>query len=240
MRSSIYINSSSLILLVITYLIMFKLLFLTLCIALGAQYAYSCCFALGRKDANSCCFPRQMEGLQRISIAKKINGRGYAISGLMRYAYDLDKDKEYQAGTVYVNGRSHREHNLYDYANNKLYSVVNNQCAISTLRTKMLDCIPKTANKIYTTYYGVDDNKIDVQGHYFTAGNIHVTMTTMVDNCVVVGRSLTTTNTVVNTGYLGLTLRITNSSVFDIPGSCARDSTSTFLKKEKSVFADLE
>jgi hypothetical protein len=66
--------------LVITYLIMFKLLFLTLCIALGAQYAYSCCFALGRKDANSCCFPRQMEGLQRISIAKKINGRGYAIS----------------------------------------------------------------------------------------------------------------------------------------------------------------
>ena len=65
---------------VITYLIMFKLLFLTLCIALGAQYAYSCCFALGRKDANSCCFPRQMEGMQRISIAKKINGRGYAIS----------------------------------------------------------------------------------------------------------------------------------------------------------------
>jgi hypothetical protein len=59
---------------------MFKLLFLTLCIALGAQYAYSCCFALGRKDANSCCFPRQMEGMQRISIAKKINGRGYAIS----------------------------------------------------------------------------------------------------------------------------------------------------------------
>lgn len=66
--------------LVITYLIMFKLLLLTLCIALGAQYAYSCCFALGRQDANSCCFPRQMEGLQRISIAKKINGRGYAIS----------------------------------------------------------------------------------------------------------------------------------------------------------------
>ena len=39
------------------------------------------------------------------------------LQGLMRYAYDLDKDKEYQAGTVYVNGRSHREHNLYDYAN---------------------------------------------------------------------------------------------------------------------------
>jgi hypothetical protein len=34
------------------------------------------------------------------------------LQGLMRYAYDLDKDKEYQAGTVYVNGRSHREHNL--------------------------------------------------------------------------------------------------------------------------------
>lgn len=39
------------------------------------------------------------------------------LQGLMRYAYDLDKDKEYQAGTVYVNGRSHTEHNLYDYAN---------------------------------------------------------------------------------------------------------------------------
>jgi hypothetical protein len=39
------------------------------------------------------------------------------LQGLMRYAYDLDKDKEYQAGTVYVNGRPHTEHNLYDYAN---------------------------------------------------------------------------------------------------------------------------
>lgn len=41
------------------------------------------------------------------------------LQGLMRYAYDLDKDKEYQAGTVYVNGRSHTEHNLYDYAKRK-------------------------------------------------------------------------------------------------------------------------
>ena len=63
--------------LVITYLIMFKLLFLTLCIALGAQYAYSC------------CFPRQMEGLQGISIAKSINGRGYAISVCISNFYML-------------------------------------------------------------------------------------------------------------------------------------------------------
>ena len=63
--------------LVITYLIMFKLLFLTLCIALGAEYAYSC------------CFPRQMEGLQGISIAKSINGRGYAISVCISNFYML-------------------------------------------------------------------------------------------------------------------------------------------------------
>ena len=67
----------SLPLLVITPYTMYKLLFLTICIALGAQYAYSC------------CFPRQMEGLQGISIAKIINGRGYAISVCISNFYIL-------------------------------------------------------------------------------------------------------------------------------------------------------
>ena len=45
------------------------------------------------------------------------------LQGLLKYAYDLDKNKEYVAGTVYVNGRSHTEHILYDYANVSEYFV---------------------------------------------------------------------------------------------------------------------
>ena len=60
----------------------------------------------------------------------------------------------------------------------------------------------------------------------------------MVDNCVVVGRSLTTTNTVLNSAYLGLTLEITNSTVFDVPGPCAEGAAFPFLKVIDNYYAE--
>ena len=46
------------------------------------------------------------------------------LQGLLKYAYDLDNDKAYLAGTVHANGRSHTEHILYDYASVSEYFVM--------------------------------------------------------------------------------------------------------------------
>ena len=82
--------------------------------------------------------------------------------------------------------------------------------------------------KVLSTYYGVGNNKIDVDMYSYTYGGIQRTTTVMnmgMDSmgkkmCLQMGDHANVANGFYDIGYMGVKLDITDPSVFNLPKPC--------------------
>jgi len=81
------------------------------------------------------------------------------------------------------------------------------------------------ANMVLSTYYGVGNNRVDIDMYTYMDGGMQATMSVTKDGCVPMGYHIKTNTGILDIGFMGLTIGIKDMSVFDIPKGCQNAAT---------------
>ena len=81
------------------------------------------------------------------------------------------------------------------------------------------------AKLVLSTYYGVSNNKVDIDVYTYMDGSMQSTLSVTKDGCVPMAEHLKMSTGILDIGFMGLTLGIKDMSVFDIPKGCQNAAT---------------
>ena len=81
------------------------------------------------------------------------------------------------------------------------------------------------AKLVLSTYYGVGNNKVDIDVYTYMDGGMQSTLSVTKDGCVPMAEHMKMSTGILDIGFMGLTLGIKDMSVFDIPKGCQNAAT---------------
>jgi hypothetical protein len=81
------------------------------------------------------------------------------------------------------------------------------------------------AKLVLSTYYGVGNNKVDIDMYTYMDGGMQSTLSVTKDGCVPMAEHMKMSTGILDIGFMGLTLGIKDMSVFDIPKGCQNAAT---------------
>ena len=176
--------------------------------------------------SDACCFPAQFEGLEGVSSGQDINGTTSATEALFKMYVDITNQKVAVVGNVSYNGKVMEEQILQDFNTGKQYTVIMGKCTVTPMTGKKLkQCLPPDAKLVLSTYYGVGNNKVDIDMYTYMDGGMQSTLSVTKDGCVPMAEHMKMSTGILDIGFMGLTLGIKDMSVFDIPKGCQNAAT---------------
>ncbi|XP_076117760.1 ependymin-related protein 1-like [Mytilus galloprovincialis] len=186
-------------------------------------------FAVFVQLASSCCGPAQWEGYEGVHAGAQINGTAGEGRGLLNISVDANINKVVVRGYSNWNGQQVKQHILNDYSAGKSYTVYGGNCVTADLppypTPGKLNCIPFDAKLVLSTYYGIGDNKYEIDVYEFMVDGKKMEFSVTKGSCVPVGEQQQLANGFADVGFIGLTEGIKDPSVFNIPSECNRERT---------------
>ncbi|XP_063414213.1 uncharacterized protein LOC134696393 [Mytilus trossulus] len=181
-------------------------------------------FAVFVQLASSCCGPAQWEGYEGVHAGAQVNGTGGEGRGLLNISVDANINKVVVRGYSMWNGQQVKQHILNDYSAGKKYTVYGGKCVTADLppypAPGKLNCVPSDAKLVLSTYYGIGDNKYEIDVYEFMVEGKKMEFSVTKGSCVPVGEQQQLTNGFADVGFIGLTEGIKDPSVFNIPSEC--------------------
>ncbi|XP_053393167.1 ependymin-related protein 2-like [Mercenaria mercenaria] len=185
------------------------------------------CIVTVHGQTKYCCHPVTWESVNYISEGQVASGTKKAV---------------YTEGTemVSVDGTNHRIASLTTYNSGGfkvnvlilqlfdqgvMYTVQSGECKNTTLPPWTPRCVPDSATLAKKSYYGIGDNKVDVDIYALQSGPNTVYLTVANADCTPVYQAAYGTAEGVSglayKAYRNITLGIKDTSVFDVPSICS-------------------
>lgn len=174
--------------------------------------------------SDSCCIPKQFEGFEEL-VAVGVN-TGIHTRSLYRIHLDSTNKKIALTGNATYNGTLVKEQILHDFNAMKQYVVKDGKCSVTEIGGGMVVCIPPEAKLFMSTYYGIGNNKVDIDVYMVTNGSYATAISVTKNECAPMTQRRESKAGITDVEFRGVTLGIKDMSVFDVPKAC-QNGTST-------------